>query len=50
LSYAPDSAGSEGTPDSVFTALREQLGLNLESQKAEVEFIVVDRLEPLIPN
>jgi uncharacterized protein (TIGR03435 family) len=61
LSYAPDrgGAGREGSnvstaaetfPDSVFTALREQLGLNLEAQKSQVEFIVVDRLDRLIPN
>jgi len=59
LSYSPDrgGAGREGVssaadsfPDSVFTALREQLGLNLESQRSEIEFIVVDHLEPLIPN
>lgn len=59
LSYSPDrgGAGREGVspaadsfPDSVFTALREQLGLNLEPQRSEIEFIVVDQLEPLIPN
>jgi uncharacterized protein (TIGR03435 family) len=60
LSYAPDrGAGREGPnvspaadsfPDSVFTALREQLGLNLEAQKSRVDFIVVDRLNRLIPN
>jgi uncharacterized protein (TIGR03435 family) len=59
LSYAPDrGAEPEGTsvsaadsfPVSVFTAVREQLGLNLEEQKSEVEFIVVDRLSELIPN
>jgi uncharacterized protein (TIGR03435 family) len=58
LSYAPDpgGAGREGVspaadsfPDSVFTALREQLGLNLEAQNTQIE-IVVDRLDPLIPN
>jgi Protein of unknown function (DUF3738) len=60
-SYAPDrgGAGREGPnvspaadsfPESVFTALREQLGLNLEAQKSQVEFIVVDRLDRLIPN
>ena len=42
----PDSA----FPDSVFTALREQLGLNLESKKSQVESIVVDHLDRLIPN
>ena len=61
LGYAPDGggAGVEGSdvpaaadslPGSVFTALREQLGLNLESQKSQIEFIVVDRLDRLIPN
>jgi len=60
LSYAPDSgsgrAGSnvspavDGFPDSVFTALREQLGLNLQAEKAPIEFIIVDRLDDLTPN
>jgi uncharacterized protein (TIGR03435 family) len=61
LSYAPnrdgadrevsnDSPAANNLPDTVFTALREQLGLNLESQKTQVEFIVVDHLERLIPN
>jgi uncharacterized protein (TIGR03435 family) len=61
LSYAPDPGGADrdgsnlstaadGVPDSVFTALREQLGLDLEARKGQVEFIVVDRLDRLIPN
>lgn len=59
LSYAPDNdgAGRDGAspaadsfPYSVFTALREQLGLDLEARKSQVEFIVVDHIEPLIPN
>jgi len=61
LSYAPDRGGAgregsdistaaDGFPDSIFTALREQLGLNLEAQKGQVEFIVVDHLDRLIPN
>jgi uncharacterized protein (TIGR03435 family) len=60
LSYAPNRAGAgreesnipptaDSGPDSVFTAVRE-LGLNLEPQKSQVEFIVVDRLDRLIPN
>jgi uncharacterized protein (TIGR03435 family) len=61
LSYAPDRDGAppnrsdvapaaDGFPVSVFTALREQLGLDLESRKGRVESIVVDRLGRLIPN
>jgi uncharacterized protein (TIGR03435 family) len=61
LSYAPDRGGAdrEGSnvspaadsfPESVFTALREQLGLNLEAQRSKIEFIVVDRLDRLTPN
>lgn len=61
LNYAPDGGGAarEGSnvspaadsfPESVFTALREQLGLNLEAQKSQVEIVVVDRLDRLIPN
>lgn len=55
LSYASNRAADreaapDGGPDSVFTAVREELGLNLESQKSQVEFVIVDRLDPLIPN
>jgi uncharacterized protein (TIGR03435 family) len=61
LSYSPDNGGasSDGAnvspaadsfPSSVFTALREQLGLDLEARKSQLEFIVFDHIEPLIPN
>jgi len=59
LSYNPNRSGADREasnpavdrfPDTVFTAVREQLGLNLEAQKSQVEFIVVDRLDRLIPN
>jgi len=30
--------------------LQEQLGLKLESQKDEVEYLVIDRIEPPSPN
>ncbi len=37
-------APPEGAP-TVFTALREQLGLKLESSRAERDTLVIDRLE-----
>jgi uncharacterized protein (TIGR03435 family) len=36
----PDEAGP-----SLFTALEEQLGLKLESQKGTVDVIVIDRID-----
>jgi uncharacterized protein (TIGR03435 family) len=56
LSYVPNrNEGSnvsptDSLPESVFTAVREQLGLNLEAQKSQVELIVVDHLDRVIPN
>lgn len=45
---ATDSMG-ESSP-TLFTALEEQLGLKLESTKAPVDCIVIDRVEPPSPN
>ncbi len=51
LSYSPDRDGTaDGLPDSVFTAVREQLGLNLEAQRSQVEFVVIDHLDGPTPN
>jgi uncharacterized protein (TIGR03435 family) len=61
LSYSPDNGGEgsdgsnvspavDGFPSSVFTALSEQLGLDLEARKSQIELLVFDHIEPLIPN
>lgn len=44
LEWAPDEATESDMP-SLFTALRQQLGLRLDSQHGPVEFIVIDRIE-----
>jgi uncharacterized protein (TIGR03435 family) len=51
LRWLPDSA--EPLPDSpptLFTAIREQLGLRLEAQRAPVDSIIVTRVERPSPN
>ena len=47
---APKPAPSDETGPSFFTAIQEQLGLKLESQKGPVEVIVIDRAEKLSEN
>jgi len=46
LVYAPDEdTRSEATAPSIFTALQQQLGLQLESTKGTGEFLVIDHVE-----
>lgn len=46
---APGAAGDAPPPDSsgpsIFTAIQEQLGLKLESQKGPVELLIIDSIE-----
>jgi uncharacterized protein (TIGR03435 family) len=44
LDFAPEGVDSTEFP-SIFTALQEQLGLKLESAKAPIKVLVVDRME-----
>lgn len=48
LEYTPDQNPEPGA--SLFTAIQEQLGLKLESQRAPVDVLIVDRIERPSPN
>ena len=58
IDWAPDvaasSAGTAPAPDpnavSIFTAVREQLGLRLEPEKQQVDVLIVDRADPPTEN
>ena len=56
LTYAPaarpgaDSPGTGADAPSIFTALREQLGLELQPARTSLQTVVIDRLEPPTEN
>jgi uncharacterized protein (TIGR03435 family) len=45
LEWAPENAAADVDAPTLFTALQEELGLKLESQKAPVEIFVIDHAE-----
>ena len=44
------SPGTSAAGPSIFTALREQLGLTLKPEKVPVDVVVIDHIEPPTPN
>jgi bla regulator protein BlaR1 len=47
---APQFPAPSSDAPAIYTAMQEQLGLKLESARGPVEMLVIDRVEPLIPD
>jgi uncharacterized protein (TIGR03435 family) len=50
LTWTPEASTPDLSGPSLFTALQEQLGLKLETQKAQVDILVIDHLEKASAN
>ena len=50
LGTGPDSVPIAGDNISIFTAIRDQLGVKLDSGRGPVEMLVIDHIEPPDPN
>jgi len=47
---APPPSDAPDAPPPLFTAIQEQLGLKLDSGKAQVDVMVIDHVEKPSPN
>jgi len=45
LTYVDDALAGDVTGPSIFTAVRDELGLKLDSTKVPVEMLVIDHIE-----